>query len=136
MSKLEWEVLSVKNEYYIPKERKKELQWFCKQYKQWQEMVASINLVKRAYYKETKGKNLPDYTSELAIQLERYTTKINIVRKAMDETTKNPRFKDALTCCIIDGYGREKVCAIYDISEYEFRKAYNEFFWRLDKIRG
>lgn len=82
-------VLSKKNKYYLPKEEFLTVVHFCKQYPSWKEEEQTIksSLLGSPVMDDARvtSSNVSDPTGDAALQLERYTTKIDIIERTAKE---------------------------------------------------
>ena len=73
-------VLSENNKYYLPKERYKELKWFCRQYPMWVSSYNSLHAFSKNIESEAEGyKQYEDKTAEIAIAMEHFKSKISMI---------------------------------------------------------
>lgn len=131
--------VSLKNPYWIEKHRYYELKHFCLQYPIWKKAYHSLDgLSARPYDIEifTDKHHISNPTEKIALAKNYYRERIDMVKKATDETNKE--LSKYILIGVTEGIS-------YDILKIKFNipcckdtyyKMYRKFFWILNKERG
>ena len=140
--------LSKKNPYYISKERRLELEHFCKQYEEWVRGLRDMNFVSGPSTElEVKPTDPNDCTYERAVRAIKYSSKIHLVEEVLagvvdDYTRSHPSvyldyeaiYKEMLMLIVVGGsYERSNLQGY--ISEYCYRELRQKFFYILSERR-
>lgn len=140
--------LSKKNPYYISKERRMELEHFCKQYPEWLRGLKDMNFVSGPSTElEVKPTDPSDCTYERAVKAVKYSSKIHliediltgVINEYMDENRvrlkiHNLIFKEMLKL-ITEGGSYDNSRLPDYISEYKYRQLRQQFFYILSERR-
>lgn len=140
--------LSLKSPYYISKERRLELEHFCKQYPEWVKVVNGLNLIYHST-NEVKTTDISDatYINARARALMRYTNKISFIDDALAASIEDmidiyhmqidyQAVYDAMLKLITKGGSYEKSDLPNHISEYRYRELRRRFFYILSIRRN
>ena len=131
--------LSIKNKYWIPKNRYFELKYFCKQYDYWKDILAYLDGYGRDYGKMLifdKNRNLKKSPGEnFGILRARYSSKIDMI----DRTVKNtdPIIGKYILQGLLEDKSYTVMRAKIDIPcgrDYYY-EAFRRFMWLLDTER-
>lgn len=133
--------LSLKSPYYISKERRLELEHFCKQYPEWVKAVNGLNLIHHST-NEVKSTDISDSTYINTRALMRYTNKISLIDDALAASIEDmidiyhmkidyQAVYDAMLKLITKGGSYEKSDLPNYISEYRYRELRRQFFYIL-----
>lgn len=120
----------------ITKYRRKELYYYCLQYKEWEKLYRSYTVLQSGYINDISTKNLTDKTAKIATELASLSSKMNQLKKIAEEADPELAF-------YIFKYVTDKSCSIvslqvnYDMpcSEKTFRRRCDKFYELLSKIR-
>lgn len=131
--------LSKSNEYYLPAERTKELEWFCKQYKRWGRAIDCVDGMSKVP-KERMDRFIREHgdpTARAAETRAYYSDRMDMVRQAAYESG------DSITAPIIfaavtKGLDYDKLRAQMNvpICRKTFYALRRRFFWNLSALRG
>lgn len=127
--------LSLKNPYYISKERYYELKHFCLQYSEWNREIASLRLFRGPITGEKPANHNPgDPTGDIAVKIARLRKRIDVLRDAISKL--DPYMTDYIFEAVTEGktfeYFQTRGIACGRVYFYD---RYHEFFWHLDKVR-
>lgn len=130
--------MSIKNKYYVEFNRKKELLYFVKQYRIWEDAAdALLKLSKRPNDLDGfKKYGLSDPVAKCAEARERYINLMNIVDEAVKET--DPMLGRYILIAILNDLSYDKLTAHYGYipcSRKKYYELYNRFFFVLNKIK-
>ena len=127
--------LSLKNRYYISKERYYELKHFCLQYGEWMRELSSLRLMSNAGLSKVPiHSDIEDITGDMAVRIARITKRIDVLQEAIGKL--EPYISSYIFEAVTKGktfeYFQGKGIACGRVYFYD---RYHEFFWYLDKIR-
>ena len=130
--------MSKTNPYYVEKNRRLELLYFCRQYPIWHKALAAITgLQQRPADLEIFAKTgqCSDPTAKATIAREKYHRLINMVEEAAFKAGED--LADYLIRGVCYNISYEELDAIYGIPicRCEYYKLYSKFFWELNKLR-
>lgn len=127
--------LSIKNKYYISKERYYELKHFCLQYIEWSKELNSMRIMASPNIDIRVMTSHEDYISEIAMKRAKLNSNIDMLREVAEET--DTFLADYILKAITEGRTYEYMKLNYDIpcGRDMFYDRYRRFFWLLDKIR-
>jgi len=126
--------LSLKNKFYISKERYLELKHFCLQYNEWNKEIASLRMIRPIKLDRLPSHNVGDPTGDVAVKIAVLTKRIDVLKEAamhLDPYISDYIF-EAVTQDRTFEYFQGKGIACGRVYFYE---RYREFFFHLDKIR-
>ena len=127
--------LSLKNPYYISKERYLELKHFCLQYKEWCKEISTLRLVRSSTITGMPlHHNTGDPTGDVSVRLASLTKRIDVLKEAVDKL--EPWISDY----IFEAVTEKKTFEYFQThgiacGRVYFYERYHEFFWFLDKVR-
>lgn len=130
--------LKKSNRYWISKERQKELEWFCKQYHDWQlrlNCVDGLSKIPQARMDRLK-KEHGDPTAKAAEVREYYISRMDMVRRCCYEagdSTVAPYIFKAVTNGL--DYDKLNASEVVPVSRRAFYQARRCFFWHLSCAR-
>jgi hypothetical protein len=140
--------LSKKNPYYISKERRMELEHFCKQYPEWLRGLKDMNFISGPSTElEVKPTDPSDCTYERAVKAIRYSSKIHLIEDTlssvingyMDENRIRLKIHNlifnAMLKLITEGGSYDNSRLPDYISEYKYRQLRQQFFYILSERR-
>lgn len=130
--------LSVKNPYYLPKNRYYELLYFCRQYKDYEN---KIDRIRRSSVSRSIMKFDPNYipgdskVERDAIELELLTSKLDLIDNTM--RIADPELYSYMHLAITEGKTYEWLEMNKNIPccRNTFYDRYRRFFWLLDKAK-
>lgn len=129
--------LSRKNKYYIDKNRRKELEYFCRQYESWKEEYKLIDNVKSPVIMPTYiSKNgTSDPTAKLAIRKESLWKKIQLIQDTAKEA--EPTISDYLILGVTQDITFPCLSAKLGIpcGKDMYYDRLHKFYWLLDQKR-
>lgn len=130
--------LSEKNKYWVEKHRYYELKHFCLQYPIWKKAYLALNgLSARPTDLITFNQNggCGDPTSNRAIAMTRYSSKIQMIEKVAKET--DPELARYILVAVTEALSYEHLKARLDIPccRDTYYDRYRRFFWLLNKER-
>lgn len=128
--------VSLKNEFYVKKERVKELEWFCKQYGTWKEARKCLMRLKSRPddLQKFKSNEVGNPTERCALAIAKYGTMIAIVEEAARCASED--LWQQILLSVTEGQSYEKVKARIDIpcGRDTFYFIRRKFFWVVDKL--
>ena len=127
--------LSLKNKYYISKERYYELKHFCLQYSEWCREISKLKLFRST---ELTGMpidhNVADPTGDIAVKIARLTKRIDVLKEAIGML--EPWISGYIFEAVTNGRTYEYFQGLgIACGRVYFYDRYHEFFWHLDKVR-
>lgn len=130
-------VLSMKNQYYIPKYRYYELKYRCLQYNEWLEKYNDIcgKLSTNVFTNDkVDGGETRDITYELMIESGKYKMHMDTIKHAL--LVVHPTLQTPIFDAVTNGLGWTVIQAKYELScpRDEYYEAYHHFFYRLSDI--
>lgn len=131
--------VSKRNKFWIEKHRYYELKHFCLQYPIWVKALAGLNrLGTRSDFGDifVRTGGTGDPTHKLAEAREYYIDRINIVEKAAREV--DMVLCDFIIVAVTENRSYHYLSTVLEIPccKDVYYKAYREFFWNLNKLRG
>lgn len=136
--------LSKKNEYWLSKERTKELEWHCRQYNQWAEAARNINSFSNLVIPEgyVDVSDLSDPTVRAAKEREWYLDQMHYINCAVQDAVHEYYygFSTYLKKAVVNGWSYDILKANYPDLKLNRRDYYamrRKFFCILDLyVRG
>lgn len=132
--------LSKKNEYWLPKERQKELEWYVKQYEQWSRTAWNIKSYAQVNVSEDyiSTSDLSDPTVRAAKEREWYLDQIHYINCAVQDAVYEYYygFSTYLKRAVINGWSYDILRTHYPDLKLNRRDYYvmrRKFFWILDQ---
>lgn len=130
--------MSKKNPYWIEKNRKKELMYFCRQYPIWQKALAAITgLQQRPEDLEVfvQSGQCSDPTAKAVEAREKYNHLINMVKEAA--ITTDEELADYIIYGACFGMSYDELWTFHKIPccRQKYYELYAKFFWVLNKLR-
>lgn len=131
--------LSKRNKHWIEKHRYYELKHFCLQYPIWVRALAGLNtLGARADYSEifVRSGGTGDPTHKMAEAREFYIERIKMVERAA--VAVDPILSDFIITAVTENRSYNYLHTVLNIPccKEVYYKAYREFFWNLNQLRG
>lgn len=128
---------SKKNNYYITKHRRYELEHFCRQYPDWKKELFLITGPGNRYFKNDRviTSNVSDPTAEVAIIREALSGRMIIVEKAAHYADNE--IGDYILKGATEGLSWDELYAKCSIpcSSGMYYERLRRFYWYLDKLR-
>lgn len=128
--------VSKKNEYWIDKHRYYELKHFVLQYPLWKEYCDILDGMRSSSVIVLgKPRNHTSQVEEDAIRKIFYSDRMNMVKKAADDT--DPVIGGYILKGILQGISYDKLSArtVLPCSRDQYYKLYRKFFWLLSQLR-
>lgn len=131
--------LSKRNKHWIEKHRYYELKHFCLQYPIWAKALVGLNsLSARADYSEVfvRSGGTGDPTHKMAEAREFYVERIEMVERAA--VIVDPVLSDFIITAVTENRSYNYLNTVLNIPccKEVYYKAYREFFWNLNQLRG
>ena len=132
--------LSKKNEYYLPKERRLELEHFVKQYPMWKTIERNIGmgLDVGTHLGVNFSKDWIDYTGDKATLRVMIQGKISKVDQALAIFDGEPDLQNYIYENVIYGHSYDTLAAykfaVMPVSRHEFYRQVRRFYFKLNSI--
>ena len=130
--------VSEKNEYWISRHRYYELKHFCLQYPEWKKIYRTLQMdciPKCVSMREVRVQGIESKTERLAILLNKYRERIEMIEKASEDA--DPELGNYILLAVTEGYPYTKMQTQYDIPccRDTYYDRYRKFFWILNNER-
>ena len=128
MSKEVTSKVSKKSKWWISEYRHMELRYFCRQYKEWRDVVNSV------IERRPNGGDISRSVEDEVLRREKLRTKMRIVEEACIHA--DPELSKWLFKAVTEGYRYEYLRGVLDIpcGRRQFYERMRKFYWVLDKM--
>ena len=127
--------MSKKNPYYISKNRKWELKYFCKQYREWKKALNDISFFTIPPEVKVTTSDLNSMAEKVAEKRDYYNERIGLIETCAKEA--NPDISKWIILAVTEDKNYESLRMVYNIPCHRavYYTSLQRFFYILDKKR-